>query len=62
MPWVGLLFLIVAFPGHTHLSLCDLSYDVASGSGITPCNKIAKPLVVYRTTGNVMTSITTLRT
>ena len=41
--------------------LC-LSYDVASGSEITLCNKIDKPLVVYRSTGNVMTSITTLRT
>ena len=39
-----------------------LSYDVASGSEIMPCNKIDKPLVVYRFTGNVMTSITTLRT
>ena len=39
-----------------------LSYDVASGSEITPCNKIDKPLVVHRFTGNVMTSITTLRT
>ena len=39
-----------------------LSYDVASGSEITPCNKIDKPLVGYRLTGNVMTSITTLRT
>ena len=39
-----------------------LSYGVASGSEITPCNKIDKPLVVYRFTGNVMTSITTLRT
>ena len=39
-----------------------LSYDVASGSEITPCNKIDKPLVVYRFTGNFMTSITTLRT
>ena len=38
-----------------------LSYDVASGSEITPCNKIGKPLVVYRFTGNVMTSIITLR-
>ena len=38
----------------------DLSYDVASGSEITPCNKIDKPLVVYRFTGNVMMSITTL--
>ena len=39
-----------------------LSYDVASGDEITTCNKICKPLVVYRFTGNVMTSITTLRT
>ena len=42
--------------------LIYLSYDVASGSEITPCNEIDKPLVVYRFTGNVMTSITTLRT
>ena len=40
----------------------NLSYDVASGSEITPCNKICKPLVVYRFSGNVMTSITTLHT
>ena len=39
-----------------------LSYDVASGSEITPCNKIDKPLVVYKFTGNVMTSTTTMRT
>ena len=39
-----------------------LSYDVAFGSGITPCNKIDKPLVEYGFTGNDMTSITTLRT
>ena len=38
------------------------SYVVASGSEITPCNKIDKPLVVYIFSGNVMTSITTLRT
>ena len=35
---------------------------VKNGSEITPSNKIHKPLVVYRFTGNVMTSITTLRT
>ena len=40
----------------------DLSYDVASGSEIRPCNKIDKPLVVYRFLGNDMTSITTLCT
>ena len=45
-----------------YISVKDyLSYDVASGSEITPCNKICKPIVVYRFTGNVMTSITTLR-
>ena len=42
--------------------LCCLSDDVASGSEITLCNKICKPLVVYRFTGNVTTSITPLRT
>ena len=39
-----------------------LSYDVVPESEITPCNKIDKPPVVYRFTGNVMTSITTMRT
>ena len=39
-----------------------LSHDVASVSEITPCNKIDKPQVVYRFSGNVMTSITKLRT
>ena len=42
--------------------LLSVSYDVASGSEITPCYKIDKQLVVYRFKGNVMTSITTLRT
>ena len=37
-----------------------LSYDIASGSKITPCNKICKPLVVYQFSGNVMMSITML--
>ena len=40
----------------------NLLYDVASGSKITPCNKIDKPLVVYRFLGNVMTSLSTFRT
>ena len=31
-----------------------LSYDVTSGSDITPCNKNNKPLMVYRFTDNVM--------
>ena len=34
-----------------------LSYDLVSGSEIMSCNKINKPLVVYRFSGNV-----TLRT
>ena len=38
----------------------SLSYDVASGSEITPCDKIDKPLMVYRFTGNFMTYITTV--
>ena len=38
-----------------------LSYDVVSGSVITPCNKIDNSQVVYRFTGNVMTSVTTFR-
>ena len=42
--------------------LLNLSNDIASGSKITPCNKIDKPLVVYIFTGNGMSSITTLRT
>ena len=29
-----------------------LSYDIASESEITPCNKIDKPQLVYRFTGN----------
>ena len=38
-----------------------LSHDVASGSNIMPCNKIDKPLVVYRVSGNIMTTIIMLR-
>ena len=39
----------------------SLSYDmIASGSEITPCNKIDKPLVNYMFLVNIMTSITTL--
>ena len=40
---------------------CDLLHDVAPGSNKTPCNKIDKPLVAYRFSGNVMTSIITWR-
>ena len=45
------------FPGKFYFSfmifteVIYLSYDVASGSEITPCNEIDKPLVVYRFTG-----------
>ena len=39
------------------LTKYSLSYDVGSGSEITPCSKIDKPLVVYRFSGNVITSI-----
>ena len=39
----------------------NLSHDVASESDIRPSNKIDKPQVVYRFTGNVMTSIIRLR-
>ena len=41
--------------------LQKLSNDVTSESGITLCNKIDKPLGVYRFSGNVLTSIITLR-
>ena len=33
---------------------CIVLYSVASGSEITPCNKIDKPLVVYRFSAKVM--------
>ena len=33
----------------------ELSYDVASGSEITPCIEINKPLVVYRFLENIFT-------
>ena len=39
----------------------NLSHDVAPRSDIKLCNKIDKPLVVYRFLGNAMTSIITLR-
>ena len=38
-----------------------LSHDVASEIEITPCNRTDKPLVIYRFSGNVMMSVTTLR-
>ena len=39
-----------------------LSYDIASGSEIMPCNKIDKQLVANKFMGNIMTSITMFRT
>ena len=45
----------------SHSQNHHLSHDVASGSDITLCNKIDKPLVVYRFSGNGMTSNITLR-
>ena len=42
--------------------LSFLSHNIMSVTEITPCNKIYKPLVVYRLSGNVMMSITTLGT
>ena len=44
-----LRFVIVLFPDRSHLLF--LSHNVASGSEITPCNKIDKPLVIFRFLG-----------
>ena len=77
MPRVCLQFVVVVFPSviltiffvsykrkHVHEVMCSLylSHSVASRSEMTSCNKIDKSLVVYIFSGNVMTSITTLRT
>ena len=58
--------------GATHLMFCEpllsilciisISYDITSGSEITPCNKNDKSQVVYRFLGNVLTSIAKLIT
>ena len=37
-----------------YICYSSLSYEVASGSDITQCNKIYKPLMVYQFTGNFM--------
>ena len=58
MGLVVILLIVTPIKGFCN---CSVSYDVVSGSEITPCNKIDKPLVVYRFTGNVMTSIQKLR-
>ena len=54
-------FVTIGYINNINIPQQHLSNDVASGSEITPCNKIDLPLVVYRFTGNFMTSITTLR-
>ena len=60
--FVSLIVVCVGSTFSFKILLCILSYDVESGSEIMPWNRIDKPLVVYRSTGNLMTSITTLRT
>ena len=55
------MYLDYSLFGHFSIWAHGLSYNFASGSEITLCNKIDIPLVVYRFTGNVMTSIATLR-
>ena len=50
------------FPKYLDRTHHFITHDIASGSEITPCNKIDKPLVVYRFSGNVMTSKAALRT
>ena len=48
--------------GSTAICKNDFNHEFESESEITPCNKINKPVLVYRFTGNVMKSIKTLRT
>ena len=45
---VNTLLYLLALVSMTFLSENIFTHDVASGSKITPCNKIDKPLVVYR--------------
>ena len=45
-----------------HIQPYFIYHDIVSGGEITPCNKIDKPLVVYRFSGKIMTSITMLHT
>ena len=51
---------LICTPLSNNIAKYILSHDVAPGSDITPCNIIDKPLVVYRFSGNVVTSIITL--
>ena len=60
--FLGLFSTQLVFEILEHLPYSTLSYDVASWSERMPCHKIDKPLMVYRFTGPVMTSITTLLT
>ena len=68
--WKKNTYVLEQLNGSTKYQLSDssaateisLSYDVGSGSEITPCNKVYKQLVVYRFSRNDMTPITTLRT
>ena len=48
------------FGGQVYYTNAYHMTSVASRSAIMPCNSINKPLVVYRFSRNVMTSITTL--
>ena len=41
-----------------HVIIIYHNYDIASVSEMTPCSKIDKPLVVYRFSGNLMSSKT----
>ena len=52
-PIIGVKRIIA--PPNTRSMTARVSYDVASGGEIMPCNKIDKPLVVYRFSGNVFT-------
>ena len=56
-------FIFNAYSQTITLGMLNISIYLmrSSLSDITPCNKINKPLVVYRFAGNVMTSIIRLR-
>ena len=62
VPWVGLQCVIVVFADHNDFLFQNFlsEHETAKSSKITPFNTINKPLVVYRFSGNVMTSITPL--
>ena len=55
-----MILLVIHFRSY-FLAVCKqiLSHDVVYGSAITPCNKIDKPLVVYRFSGNNVAVIMT---